>query len=119
MVFFRSGSITLDDAARRLAAAGLRVDRTGDQLSVQWNAGPILRIRYAQDAKVTAEARQIGASSRHATAMADCDARFEVSFDDLAVVLDEVNTLIEVQMTLQEATRGFLFTAWNKALTAS
>jgi hypothetical protein len=119
MVFFRADSVTLDEAGRRLAAAGLRVGRAGEQLQVQLGAGPVLRIRYARDPSVTAEARTIGANSRHAAALSQCDARFEVSFDDLAAVLDEVNTLIEVQMTLQELTRGVLFTAWNKALTAS
>src|SRR4051812_9496782 len=119
LVFFRADAVTLDEAARRLAASGLRVDRAGDQLSVQLGAGPILRIKYARDARVTAEARAIGANTRHAAALGECDARFEVTFDDLAAVLDEVNTLIEVQMTLQETTRGFLYTAWNKALTGS
>jgi len=118
-VFFRSGSVTLDDAAQRLAAAGLDVQRAGDQIAVRWGQGPQLRIRFARDPRVVAEARAIGANTPHAAALGQCDARFEVRFDDLAHVLDEVNTLIEVQLTLQEATGGVLFTSWNQAVTAS
>jgi hypothetical protein len=118
-VFFPAGPVALDEAARLLRDRTLRVARTGDQLSVGWDGGPLLRIRYARGPSVLEEARRIGGPTRHAAAMHACDARFEITFDDLNAVLDEVNTLMEIQMTLQEATGGLLFTAWNNVLTSS
>jgi hypothetical protein len=38
--------------------------------------------------------------------------RFEVLIDDLDEALDEINTLIEVQVALMNATQGFLFNTW-------
>lgn len=40
----------------------------------------------------------------------------EILIDDLDGVLDEINTLIEVQGTLQDVTRGFLFNTRNCVL---
>jgi len=37
----------------------------------------------------------------------------EIGIADLDEVLDEINTLIEVQCTLQDATSGYLFNSWN------
>ena len=117
MVFFRSGAVALDDAARLLSGRGMHVGKQGTELAVQWNQGPVLRIRYAADSRVAQEAHEIGGRTPHAAAMNACNARFEIAIADLETVLDEMNTLIEVQMTLQEATGGYLFCGWNRALT--
>ena len=117
MVFFRSGAVALDDAARLLAGRGMRVGKQGTELAVQWNGGPVLRIRYASDSRVASEATEISARTPHAGPMSQCNARFEVAIPDLETALDEMNTLMEVQMTLQEATGGYLFCGWNRALT--
>ncbi|MDB5313114.1 MAG: hypothetical protein JWO38_7316 [Gemmataceae bacterium] len=45
--------------------------------------------------------------------MRECDVRFEVYFDSPHEALDEINTLMEVQIALQEASGGFLFLPWN------
>jgi hypothetical protein len=59
------------------------------------------------------EAAEIGRGTEHAEAMAAFDARFEVEFDDLEDALDEINTLMEVQGALQDASQGYLFLPWN------
>ena len=59
------------------------------------------------------EAAEIGAGTAHEDALRGCDARFEIGIDDLDAALDEINTLIEVQSALQDASRGFLFLPWN------
>ena len=46
------------------------------------------------------------------------DAQFEITFGDLDEVLDEINTLIEVQATLQGATHGYQYNAWNRQWSA-
>lgn len=117
-VFFRAGTLSLADAGHRLAERGLHVDRAADGLSFRWGEGPILHLTYAQGPAVIQEARTTSAGTPHAGPMAACDAKLEIRIDDLAGVLDEVNTLMEAQMTLQEATHGFIYCAWNKALTA-
>lgn len=40
----------------------------------------------------------------------------EVEIDDLEAGLDEVNTIIESQIQLQDASQGVLFMHWNDAL---
>lgn len=62
------------------------------------------------------ELRDVAASKiegppRHA--LAACDAAVQVEFDDLDSALDEINAIIEIQMALQDATKGFLFLGWN------
>ena len=48
------------------------------------------------------------------SALKGCDARFVIEFDDLDAVLDETNTLIELQGALQEAApSAVFFNAWN------
>jgi len=41
--------------------------------------------------------------------MGECSARSEIGIDDLNAALDEINTLMEVQDALQDASQGFLF----------
>jgi hypothetical protein len=48
--------------------------------------------------------------------LSQCAARIEITFDDLEEVRTEIDTLIEVQETLQDATQGFIFNAWNRKL---
>ena len=49
----------------------------------------------------------------HEAALRECDARFEIGMDDLDKVLDEINTLMEVETALQDASHGYLFLPWN------
>jgi hypothetical protein len=116
MIFFRSAGFDLDAAAAALADRGLSVRRTNDELTVGFPGGPQLRVAYVQEEYVQEEAEEIGAGSPHAAAMGQCDTRFEILIDDLEAALDEINTLIDVQATLQDATQGFLFNTWNGEL---
>ena len=72
------------------------------------------RVSFASGTDVQQESQEISANEE----LKQCDKRFQISFDDLDEVLDEINTLIEVQITLQNATRGFLWNSWNGQLTA-
>lgn len=42
-----------------------------------------------------------------------CRVFFRPGACDLDAALDEINTLMEVQVALQEASEGFLFLPWN------
>jgi hypothetical protein len=113
LVCFRSGRCDLDGAAKALAAARLVVVRRGDELAVNYPGGPVLRITYAADKYIAAEAAEIAEGNQYAGALLPCDARFEILIDDLDAVLQEYSTLFAVQEALEDATGGFLFNTWN------
>ncbi len=117
-IFFQGGPFDLGDAARALTDRGISVTSHSDQLTVRWDDGPEMTIVLARGGHVQQEAAEIGENSPHAAAMSLCDARFEVGFESLDEVLDEINTLIEVQTALQDLTQGFLFNTWNGRLLA-
>jgi len=121
MVFFppQAGGFDLEWARATLSAKGLDVEATPRGLAVSWvEERPVLRVVLADGAHVAAEAAEIGAGSAFEQALRACTARFEIAIDDLDEALDEMNTLIEVQATLQEGTGGVLFNSWNGELSA-
>lgn len=121
MIFFRCGSpaFAIEDAERLLAEDGLHVTRNGDALSVRWEDGPEVSVSRSASPHVAEEAAEIAEGTPFAAELSRCDARFEIGIEDLAEVLDEINTLIEVQCTLQGATGGYLFNSWNGELSGS
>lgn len=104
---------SIDTAAQALTKRGLLVKREMDELSVCFPGKPILRIAFVVGAFVHEEAIELPAGTEFSTQMARCNARFEILIDDLDAVLDEINTLIDVQHALQELTNGFLYLSWN------
>jgi hypothetical protein len=42
-----------------------------------------------------------------------CDTEILIELSNVEEVLDEINTLIEVQATLQAATGGLMYLSWN------
>ncbi len=113
MVFFQRGTCDLDAAMTALTGYGLTVVRRGDELTAGRAGSPQFRIVLSVAPHVAAEAAEIGEGTPYAAAMRDCTARFEVGFEDLNAALYEINTLMEVQGALQDASRGYLFLPWN------
>ena len=121
MVFFpaQAGAHDLDWAREALGEQGLTVATTPRGLEVSWgDDGPLLRVAFARGDHVAEEAAEIAEGGEFEDAMRGCAARFEIAIDDLDEALDEMNTLIEVQATLQQATAGYLFNSWNRELSA-
>jgi hypothetical protein len=120
LILFRSGCGDLESAATLLADRGMSVKRVsrelGNELIVGYRRGPRLRVAFLCESYVQEEASAIGEGTPHAAEMTLCDVRYEILIDDLDGVLDEINTLIEVQATLPDATGGFLFNTWNGEL---
>jgi len=116
MIFFRSGSMSLLHAKHLLSERGLTVKEAGDELKVRWGEGPELSVRWCGASHVAAEACEICRGTPFDAEMKQCDNRFEIDIDDLDVALDEINTLVDVQITLQDATHGYLFNSWNREL---
>lgn len=112
-VCFRSGRCDLGDAAKALAGLKLGVKRRGDELTVNYPSGPVLRVAYAADEYVAEENAEIAQGHPQAADLLPCDARFEVLIDDLDAALQDYNTLFAVQEALVGATGGFVFNTWN------
>lgn len=120
LVFFRAAdrSLSLDDATRLLADRGLEVLREDETLVIALEDELALKISLSTEPHVAAEAMEIAEGTPFASALSQCDSRFEIAIDDLDGVLDEMNTLIEIQSTLQDETGGYLFNSWNEELSA-
>ena len=115
-VFFADHRHDLGAAAQALAKRGLSVNRTLDELLVSFPGKPVLRVALATDDYVRGEAIEVSAGTPFSKEMSSCNARYEILIDDLDAVLDEINTLIDVQYALQELTHGFLYLTWNGEL---
>lgn len=112
-VFFRRGTCDLEQAAKALEACRLTVTRSGDRLTVTRPDAPTFRVSLSDAPHVARVAIEIAAGTEHQAAMAAFDARFEISIEDLDEALDEINTLMEVQVSLQDASNGYLFIPWS------
>jgi hypothetical protein len=116
LIFLRPGKATLETAAKSLAGYGLTVDKAEEHLVAYRPGSPSYLVRLVKDAHVLAEATEIGAETEHAVEMSMCSERFEIEIEDLSEALDEINTLMEVQGALQDASGGYLFLPWNGSL---
>lgn len=113
LIFFRDERHDLASAAKALSERGLAVVRKADELEVAVPEAPALRIALATGDHVREEAAEISEGTDFSGDMAACHLRFEIFIKDLDATLDEANTLIEVQATLQDLTHGYLFLTWN------
>lgn len=116
-VFFNDPNINLATVVRGHANS---YARQGTTLATKpyRDDDPILFIRHEVGPHVRHMATKIANGSEYEAAMEDCSACFVVCFADLEKVLDEINTLIDVQSTLQDLTGGYLYLEWNESLTA-
>lgn len=71
------------------------------------------KITLVQLPHVLLEAKEIGQGSEHEQFLSKCGSRFELFISDLDAALDEINSLMEAQVALQDASSGYLFTPWN------
>lgn len=117
LVLFRSGACDLLTAERALVARRFRVANHSTQLAVTWPGSQEFRALINAKEWVLSEAVEIGERTSE-PALSSCDSRLEVSFDDLDAALDEFDTMMEIQVTLQEVSGGFLFLPWNGNLLA-
>lgn len=112
-ILFDRPDFDLEAASSLLGKRGLTVETQANKLLVTWQDGPQLSVFLARGEDVRREAQEIVGDTGYKGQFGTFDTRFEIVFDDPDAVLDEINTLIEVQASLQEATGGFLFNTWN------
>jgi hypothetical protein len=113
MVFFPVGASSLEKAKEHLSRTNLTVEAASGFLVVSYEGSPKYRVYYSSTPDVLIEAAEIGAGRPEEAAMRTFGARFEVVISDLDEALDEINTLMELQSALQEASGGYLFLPWN------
>ncbi len=118
LILFHNPTFGLVEAHAALSKTGLTVTPQNESLIVRWYDGPLLTVRYFHGAQIASQIQRFGRGTDYSTQLARFDSLFEITFDDLDEVLDEINTLIEVQATLQDATQGFLYNTWNQNLSA-
>jgi len=104
----------LHDAQTALENYGLTVENENNKLLCFRDNSPRFSVHMNTGEDVQIEAKELGAENpNYRSRLSKCDRRFEVSFDSLDEVLNEINTLIDIQFALQEITEGVVFTSWN------
>lgn len=113
LVCFKSEECDLEGAVNSLVRYRFNVVRHGEVLCVDRGDGPHFKVTLETAEHVQEEANEFAKSSKFSSEMSKCNARFEIVIEDLDAALDEMNTLMEVQGALQDASKGYLFTPWN------
>lgn len=115
-IMYKNDNLHLDIAEQKLKEIGLTVERNNDVLRTFYKNGPSLFISHSYGQKILQESIRIGTASAYEKQLKESNSRFEIFFDNIEEVLDEINTLIEVQSTLQNITGGVIFNNWNQSL---
>jgi hypothetical protein len=111
-VLFPSGACDIAAAADALSAMRFTVTTGHGELTATRQGAQRFHVVMNAEEYVVLEAGEISERAS-IPAIASCDARFEVSFDDLEAALDEYTTLFDIQVTLLEATKGYVYLQWN------
>jgi hypothetical protein len=118
LLFFRDPEEAFTPARLKqvLADDGVTADGDAEPFALRWGDGPTLyaSIIRGEVASVLA-GRLMGRGRKHRALAAASDAYVEIKFESLDEVLDEINTLIQVQSSLQQATGGLLYCSWNQS----
>ncbi len=116
LLFFRDPEATFTPAKLK-QVLGRQLTETGRDppFAYRFGDGPILYVSINRGEFVeTIGRRLMGRGRKYRSLIAGCDTQIEITFRDLEEVLDEINTLIDIQATLQEATGGLLYRSWNQ-----
>lgn len=88
----------------------------GEPFTLQWSGGPKLYASIVRgEVPAVLVLRLLGKGRKHRELATASDTYIEIKFDSLDEVLDEINTLIVVQSSLQKATRGLMYRGWNRS----
>jgi hypothetical protein len=120
LLFFRDpeGTFTPERLKQVLVSEGVTVEGDAEPFALRWCGGPTLYASIIRgDVAAVLAGRLMGQGKKHRTLAAASDAYIEITFESLDEVLDEINTLIVVQSTLQQATGGLLYRSWNQSFT--
>jgi hypothetical protein len=116
LLFFRDPEARFTPARLKKLFGNRVVTAAGRKqpFGVRWGEGPTLYISITRGEFVeTLIRRLMGRRRKHRHLIPGCDTQIEITFDNLDEVLNEINTLIDIQATLQDATGGLLYRSWN------
>lgn len=113
MVCFQSEACDLEGAIKSLESYRFSVVRKDEELIVNRGDGLQFKVILSNADHVQEEANEIAEGSEFSSEMSKCNARFEIIIENLDAALNEINTLMEVQGALQDASKGYLFLPWN------
>ena len=122
LLFFSDpgASFTATRMKRVLLDEGVTVNGETEPFALQWGGGPTLYASIVRgDVASTLAQRLMGRGRKYKAQAESSDVYIEIKFENLEQVLDEINTLIVVQTTLQQATGGLIYRAWNQTFCAS
>ena len=118
-VMFHNPEIRIEDAVNVLRKHGLDVFIRPEALLIYEDGAPAFSLRLVRGAGVQQVASALGQGTAHAADLNQCNARFEVVMVEPEKTLKDPATLREIQLALQELTRGYLYHTWDKRLTAA
>lgn len=107
---------SLTEAKEAIRGAGLSCEEEAGYLLTWFEPTLKIQVRFLNDESVTREVQALIHTLPNGQVLKGCDACLMLTFDDLLAVLDETNTLIELQLSLQDATGGILYNTWNRQL---
>jgi hypothetical protein len=120
LFFFRDPRAEFTTARLKecLLADGLSVSGDDEILRVRWKEdGPVLFVSIHRGPVAETIARSVVSTRRKQRKLIPgCDCYVRITINDLEAVLDEINTLIEVQGAIQRATRGLGYYSWNQEM---
>jgi hypothetical protein len=117
LIFFRDPEAEFTSTRLKQVLTSTRLTVTGDEqpFAVRWHNGPTLSVSVQRGSYVETMIRGlVGQRRKHRTLSPGCDTEIRIELPDVETVLDEINTLIEVQCLLQTATRGLMYLSWNQ-----
>lgn len=115
-IFYKNDELKLDDAELRLKEANMSVQRYEDVLKISYDQGPTMFVSHSCEDHALKTSQHIRSKTKHKSLMNSFDSLYKVSFNDLEEVLDEINTLIDVQCTLRDLTDGVIYNSWNQEI---
>jgi hypothetical protein len=116
-IYFSSPEHTIHSIKEPLEEEGLFLREKDNALFVRWDdKGPELKVTYRAGTEVQTEAAAVGLATEFEERLHACPYAFDIQFEDLEAVLDEINTLIQVQGVLQSTSKGVAFNSWNSVL---
>jgi hypothetical protein len=116
LIFFRDPEAEFTPARMKqvLRDAGLTVTGRKEPIAVRSGDGPTLYVSIHRGSYIETIIRGlVGPRRKHRTLIPGCDTEIKIELSDVEEILDEINTLIDVQSTLQAATRGLMYLSWN------
>jgi hypothetical protein len=116
LLFFRDPDAKFT-SARLQEVLGDRLTETGSDppFAFCWEDGPIFHLRIQRGDFVETIARRLmGRKRKYRSLIPGCDTQIEITFGNLEEVLHEMVTLIDLQLTLVDATGGLFYRSWNQ-----